>query len=84
MKSTIISILILLLLCPLFAVIEETASLKNFLFGIEVNTAYDNWVSHLSEGIAYPNYNTYAPYDRQTNGFGAFITPSALSSGYLP
>lgn len=76
MKSTFITILILLLLCPLFAVIEETASLKNFLFGTEANAAYDNWISHLSEGIASQGYNTYAPYDRQTNGFGVYTTPS--------
>lgn len=76
MKRILASLLVLLLLVPLFAVMEETASLKNFLFGTEPNCAYDNWVSHLAEGIAYQGYNTYAPYERQTNGFGNYITPS--------
>jgi hypothetical protein len=76
MKNTLVTVLILLLLCPLFALVEETASLKNFMFGTEPNCQYDNWVSHIAEGIAYPGYNTYAPYDRQMTGFGAYVTPS--------
>ena len=76
MKNTLVTVLILLLLCPLFALVEETASLKNFMFGSEPNCQYDNWVSHIAEGIAYPGYNTYAPYDRQMTGFGAYVTPS--------
>ncbi|GAB1468625.1 hypothetical protein MASR2M64_13640 [Candidatus Cloacimonadota bacterium] len=77
MKKFIMSMLVLLLLFPLFAVIEETASLKNFLLGTEPNCAYDKWVSHLAEGIALPGYNTYAPYDRQLNGFGNYVTPTS-------
>lgn len=76
MKNTLVTVLILLLLCPLFALIEETASLKNFMFGSEPNCAYDNWISHVAEGIVTPGYNTYSPYDRQMNGFGNYITPT--------
>jgi len=70
-------VLILMIASQAFAVIVETASLKNFLFGAEPNCSYDNWTSHIAEGIASTNYNLYAPYDRQTNGFGNFQIPSA-------
>jgi len=53
-------------------IIHETGSFKNFLFGRETACEYDRWMSHISEGIAIANYNLYAPWDRQTNGFGAF------------
>lgn len=59
-----------------WSVITETASLENFLIRSEPNCAYDNWLSHIAEGIATANYNIYAPYDRQTNGFGDFRIPS--------
>lgn len=77
MKRTLTTIMVLLLLIPLFGFVEETASLKNFLFGSEPACSYDKWVSHLAEGIAYPGYNTYAPYDRQLSGFGNYVTPSS-------
>ncbi|MDY0152186.1 MAG: hypothetical protein RBS43_07945, partial [Candidatus Cloacimonas sp.] len=76
MKSILTTICILLLLSSLTAVITETASLKNFLLGHEPNCAYDNWASHITEKVASPGYNTYAPYDRQLTGFGDFIIPS--------
>ncbi len=59
-----------------WSVITETASLENFLIRSEPNCTYDNWLSHVAEGIATANYNIYAPYDRQTNGFGDFRIPS--------
>ncbi len=69
---------ILCFVFPCFAVItEETGSFSNFLFFSEPACAYDKWVSHVSEGIAIPNYNLYAPWDRQTNGFGAFHIAAA-------
>ncbi|HOH82342.1 MAG TPA: fibronectin type III domain-containing protein, partial [Candidatus Syntrophosphaera thermopropionivorans] len=75
--------LILLSLCVFTqAIIVETASLNNFLTGHEPACAYDNWISHLAEGIAIPNYNLYAPYDRQTNGFGDFLLPTASDLVY--
>lgn len=76
MKRILMFMLILLLVLPLAAVIHETASLKHFLYGTEPNCAYDNWISHLAEGVAIQGYNTYAPYDKQTNGFGDFIVPT--------
>jgi len=52
----------------------ETGSLRDFLTGTEPACAYDNWVSHIVEGIARPGYNVYAPepLDPQRNGFGQF------------
>ncbi len=61
----------------LFGIVEETASLKSFIFGQTENTEYDNYLSHVSEGIASNNYNLYSPWDRQTNGFGTYHLPSA-------
>lgn len=77
MRKTLALLMIILLGCQLSAIIVETASLKNFLFWEEENCDYDNWVSHIAEGIASANYNLYAPYDRQTNGFGDFRIPTA-------
>ncbi|MDD3532479.1 MAG: T9SS type A sorting domain-containing protein [Candidatus Cloacimonetes bacterium] len=77
MKKAALIIWILAMLVPLLAFMSETASLENFLFGTEDNCDYDNWVSHIAEGIATPNYNIYAPFDRQTNGFGDYRTPSS-------
>jgi hypothetical protein len=60
--------------------IHETGSFRNFLMGSEPGCQYDNWLTHISEGIAYPGYNAYPPWDRQTNGFGAFTLPDSLLS----
>ncbi len=65
------------ILFSLSAYLTETASLESFLIGSEENCAYDNWVSHIAEGIAIQNYNLYAPYDRQTNGFGNYRIPNS-------
>jgi len=70
--------LVLLILAwtpPLAAqLVVESGSLREFLAGSEPNAAYDNWISHISENIARPGYNVYAPedLDPQLNGFGAF------------
>ncbi|PIZ69614.1 MAG: hypothetical protein COY19_01615, partial [Candidatus Marinimicrobia bacterium CG_4_10_14_0_2_um_filter_48_9] len=55
-------------------IVDESGSLKEFLGGTSNSTAYDNYVSHISEGIADPGYNDYGPtwLDPQTNGFGDF------------
>lgn len=52
----------------------ETGSFRNFMGSAEPAAAYDNWISHVVEGIARPGYNIYAPsaLDPQTTGFGAF------------
>ena len=76
MKKPLLILGILSVIIGLSAFLVETASLENFLIRSEPNCAYDNWVSHVAEGIAIPNYNLYAPYDRQTNGFGDYKTPT--------
>ncbi len=56
------------------SVINENAPLIEFYQGSTRAAAYDNWVSHIVEGIATAGYNDYGPaqLDRQTNGFGNF------------
>ncbi|MCB5247468.1 MAG: T9SS type A sorting domain-containing protein [Candidatus Cloacimonetes bacterium] len=82
MKRYIVAVGLCLLVALLPAISVETASLRNFLFGSEPACAYDNWISHLAEGIASPNYNLYGPYDVQTNGFGDFRLPTATDLIY--
>ncbi|MGC9361889.1 MAG: FlgD immunoglobulin-like domain containing protein [Candidatus Syntrophosphaera sp.] len=50
--------------------------------GTQANCEYDNWISHLAEGIARPNYNTYAPYDQQSGDFGDFRDPNPAENQY--
>lgn len=71
-------LLLVLISCTviLSALVVETGSLKGFLYGSEPACAYDNWVSHLAERIVSPGYNVYAPWDRQTQGFGDFNIPT--------
>ncbi|MCF7809743.1 T9SS type A sorting domain-containing protein [bacterium] len=63
-------------------ILEESGSLLEFFAGHEENCAYDNWVSHISEGIARAGYNDYAPpeLDRQTNGFGTYQIVDSLEN----
>ncbi len=74
--SVLLSVCLLLLTAGLLPaeVIEETGSLRGFLAGDCPTAAYDNWISHTTEGIANPGYNHYGPtgLDRQLNGFGDF------------
>ena len=67
---------ILLLTVNLNGIVQETASFKGFVYGSAPECEYDNWISHLSEGIADEDYNVYAPYDPQTTGFGDFYLAS--------
>jgi len=55
-------------------ILHETGTLRGFLAGECPGCAYDNWISRISEGIARPGYNAYAPalLDPQLNGFGGF------------
>ena len=62
----------------LTAITYETGSLRGFFYGEEENCEYDNWVSHITEGIARTNYNLYAPWEEQTEGFGAFHIPDEI------
>ncbi len=54
--------------------IQESGSLMEFIGGEAPQLAYDNYISHVSEGIAAPGYNDYGPdwLDTQTNGFGDY------------
>jgi len=71
-------VLVFIVATSLFSVIEETESLKNFIYGEAPTCEYDNWMSHITEGIADPGYNLYAPWDVQSEGFGAYEIPSAI------
>lgn len=69
--------LVLLLLAgapSVSAAVEESGSLRGFLAGSAPGCAYDNWLSHVSENVARPGFNAYAPprLDPQLNGFGSF------------
>lgn len=72
MKFFLLTFIMIFIVFPVAALVVETASFTDFLIGTTDNCAYDNWISHVSEGIALENYNLYAPYDRQMNGFGDF------------
>ncbi len=73
----LLAIIILLSITGLFSLIEETGSLKDFMYGSTDDTDYDNWLSRTVEGIAREDYNQYAPWDRQTNEFGRFVNANA-------
>ncbi|NOZ07754.1 MAG: PKD domain-containing protein [FCB group bacterium] len=55
-------------------IIYESGDLQEFVGGSSPGTAYDNYVSHISEGLADPGYNDYGPdwLDVQTDGFGNY------------
>jgi hypothetical protein len=72
----LIFILVLAGTLNLLSITQEIGDFKDFLYGTSENFAYDNWMSHLVEGIASEGYNSYAPWDRQTNGFGRFLVAS--------
>lgn len=77
MKRYLLYLALALIAFSLSAHLVETGSMEKFLIGSEPNCQYDNWISHIAEGIAIPDYNLYAPYDRQTNGFGNYRTPTS-------
>ncbi len=54
-------------------IIHESGDLREFFGGNAPGSAYDNWVSHVPEGIASDGYNDYGPFwmDIQSNGFGS-------------
>ena len=53
-------------------IIYEQGSLTEFIAGNSPETSYENWLSHVTEGVASPGFNDYGPewLDIQTNGFG--------------
>ncbi|MEF3694145.1 MAG: FlgD immunoglobulin-like domain containing protein [Candidatus Cloacimonadota bacterium] len=77
MKRLLLALVVGLLCMQLTSIVVETGSLSGFVYGTEPNSEYDDWLSHVSEGIASANYNLYAPFDRQTNGFGDYSTPTS-------
>ena len=70
--------LLLLLLIPVGSaradIVYESGILMEFIGGVSPSTAYDNYVSHVSEGIANEGYNDYGPdwVDVQSDGFGNY------------
>ena len=54
------------------SIVYESGSLSGFMLGSSSGSSYDNWISHVTEGIASEDYNDYGPewLDVQTNGFG--------------
>ncbi|MCF7919026.1 MAG: T9SS type A sorting domain-containing protein [Candidatus Cloacimonetes bacterium] len=77
MKRIIIINILILLTVSIWGWTTETASLEEFVYGHSDSLEYDNWLSHVVEAVADPGYNLFAPYDRQTNGFGTFTVPNA-------
>ncbi|MBT3589789.1 MAG: hypothetical protein HN514_03465 [Candidatus Marinimicrobia bacterium] len=65
-------------------IIYESGRLMDFIGGQSPSTAYDNWISHVTEGIADSGYNDYGPdwLDVQSNGFGNY-TPIQENSSTL-
>lgn len=71
LNRLLLSILLLLPLSELTAeIITEQGSLKGFLLGEAPGCSYDNYVSHVVEGIADEGFNDYNPLDPQSDGFG--------------
>ena len=70
MKRSLITILSLFSLRA--DIVYESGDLIEFFGGTAPESAYNNWVSHVTEGIASDGYNDYGPewLDVQTNGFG--------------
>jgi hypothetical protein len=76
MKKSGVLFLILTFTLVLQATVTEHESFRKFLYQTTENCEYDNWQSHISEGIANQGYNFYAPFDRQTPGFGTYRLPT--------
>ena len=72
--SIMLGILMLSLSFSNASILYEYGSLREFLGGNCPECEYDNWISHVSEGIANPGLNDYGPLglDPQTNGFGRY------------
>ena len=65
-------------------ILEETGTLRGFLFGTCEECTYDNLVAHMSEGIARANYNVYNPLDPQNDEFGDYqLIPSGIPGDLL-
>ncbi len=80
MKPVKFLLLIGILCCTtaIGAVVYEIGSMRGFLYGSEPACEYDNWLSHVSEGLANAGMNHYAPWDQQSNSFGSYRTPTSI------
>ena len=76
MKHILTTAFLILVAVSCYSYVEEYESLSKFIYKSADGCAYDNWQSHIVEGIASPGYNVYAPFDRQMNGFGNYVNPS--------
>ena len=58
--------------CLQAEIVYESGDIIEFFGGNAPGSTYDNWVSHVTEGIAREGYNDYGPewLDVQTSGFG--------------
>ena len=74
LKRTTLPILLLVLSNLNGDIIHEEGAISGFVLGESPNSSYDNWISHVTEGIAEDGYNNYGPdwLDVQTNGFGSY------------
>ena len=75
MKKLFFLIISMLVWINAASIIVETASFTDFLYGNAEECEYDNWISHVVEGVADEGYNLYSPWDVQSEGFGTFILP---------
>ena len=75
-KLIFLFIIMIVSAISLNAIVYETDSFSNFFYGTAENCEYDDWISHIAKGVALQNYNLYAPFYRQTSGFGDYVTPS--------
>ncbi|MBN2829300.1 MAG: hypothetical protein JXR56_03145 [Candidatus Cloacimonetes bacterium] len=64
----------------LYSIPVEEGDFRDFLYGQSDAFAYDDWLSHVAENIDYPDYNKYAPFDIQTNGFGDYTEATPQDS----
>lgn len=75
MKRIFFLMISLLVWVNAVSLIVETASFTDFLYGNAESCEYDNWISHVVEGIADEGYNLYSPWEVQSDSFGTFVLP---------
>jgi len=78
MKKFLAIAVMIILSANAVSLIVETASFTEFLYGTTDDCEYDNWISHVVEGIADEGYNLYSPWEVQADSFGTFVLPNEL------
>jgi len=76
MKKIIFILALFAIMSFCLAVVQENASFWGFMISGAPECAYDKFITHTSERVVTPNYNLYAPFDRQLTGFGDFVVAS--------